>query len=448
MALQFVTRQLADGIITTAKLAANSVTASILANDAVDTAAIVDGNVTKAKLASASVSADKADLTGTWSFASATLRAAAPSADNDVATKSYVDGIAQGIKWKQPARVMASANIDISTGLAAGQSVDGVTLVAGDRVLLVGQTTGSQNGVYVSPASGAASRATDLDAGSEFPSAAIFVSEGTAADTGWTCTNDSVTVGTTAITFVQFTGLGSIVAGAGLTKSGNTIDVNVGNGVQISSDAVAIKLASSTPALAFDGSGGLQVQLKSSGGILRDSNGIYFQAKVNGGLTVDGGGAGVGVNLEANKGLEFSGTGGLQVKTANGVQVDGSGFVSLKLNGGTLAADGSGVKVADGGVGTTQLAADSVTLAKAAFRPYAESFAGGTALAYDLGQNIRSEFFPGVMVSLNGQLLKKVASSPGAGEFMVDLNGGTSKTRITLGGSVDTVDTVTANYLG
>jgi hypothetical protein len=457
MALQFVTRQLADSIITTAKLAADSVTADKLANGAVDTAAVLDANITTAKLAAAAVTAAKADLTGTWNFSSGTLSAANPSADSHVATKLYVDSVAQGIKWKQPARVLASSNIDISTGLTNGSTVDGVTLSTGNRVLLIGQTDGKQNGVYVVVASGAASRSTDLDNGVEFPSAAIFVSEGTAADTGWTCTDNAVTLGTTAITFVQFTGLGSVTAGAGLTKTGNTLDVNVGSGVQISNDAVAIKLGASNPALSFDGGGGLQLQVKANSGIEADGSGIFVKVKANSGIVADS--SGVSVSLEANKGLEFSGTGGLQVKTANGVQVDGSGFVSIKLDGATLATSGTGVKIADGGVGTTQIAGgavatnkladNAVTLAKAGFRPYAESFSGGTALAYDLGQDIRSEFYPGVLVAFNGQLLAKVASNPGEGEFVVDRNGGTSKTRITLGGTAPSAsDTITANYLG
>lgn len=439
MALQFVTRQLADSIITTAKLAANSVTADKLANDAVDTAAIVDANVTTAKLAANAVTAAKADLTGTWSFTSGTLQAATPSNAADVATKSYVDGVAQGIKWKQPARVIALTNVDISTGLAAGQTVDGVTLVAGDRVLLAAQTTGSQNGIYVAPASGGASRAADMDAGGEFPSAAIFVSEGTAnADTGWVCTNDAVTLGTTAVVFVQFTGAAGIIAGDGLAKTGNTLSVNTSNGVQVLSDSVQLKLNASNPALIADGNG-LTVKVKATSGIVKDADGLS-------------------VGLAANKGLEFQ-SGLLAVKVSNGVQVDGSGFVTLLLDGGSLATSGSGVKVAAGGIGSTELAnnavitaklaADSVTLAKAGFRPYAESFTGGTALAYDLTQDIRSEFYPGVLVAYNGQLLAKVASNPGEGEFVVDRNSGTSKTRITLGGTAPSAsDTITANYLG
>ena len=417
MALQFVTRQLADSIITTAKLAATSVTAA------------------------------KADLTGSWDFSSGTLKAALPTVNSDVATKQYVDNALLGIKWKQPARVVATGNIDISSGLLAGTTIDGVTLGANNRVLLVGQSTASENGVYSVGAAVPAARVFDLDTGTEFPSAAIFVSEGTAnADTGWVCTNDtSPTIGTTAITFVQFTSLGQINAGNGLTKTGNTLDVNVGNGIQITSDAVAVKLASNK-GLSVDANG-VAVSLAANKGLSVDANGLAVQVKANSGIIVDSNG--VSVSLEANKGLEFSGTGGLQVKTANGVQVDGSGFVSIKLDGATLATSGTGVKVATGGVGTTELAANSVTLAKAGFRPYAESFTGGTALAYDLGQDIRSEFYPGVLVAFNGQLLRNVASNAGDGEFIVDRNSSTSKTRITLGGTAPSAsDTITANYLG
>jgi hypothetical protein len=381
MALQFVTRQLVDSIITTAKINANAVTAA------------------------------KADLTGTWSFTSGVLRAATPTDASDVTTKAYVDAVAQGIKWKQPARVLSKTNVDLSTGLVAGQAVDGITLVAGDRVLLTGQTTTTQNGVYVATVSGAASRSLDLDTGSEFPSAAIFVSEGTDAETGFVCSNDTVTLGTTPIVFVQFTGAAGVIAGDGLNKTGNTLSVNVGNGIQITSDAVAVKLNATNPGLIVDG------------------NGLAAKVKANGGIVLD-------VN-------------GLSVSTANGVQVDGSGFVSIKLDGGTLATSGSGAKVADGGIGLTQLAANAVTLAKVAFRPFAESFTGATALAYDLSQDIRSEFFPGVHVSLNGQMLEYVASSPSDGQFAVDRNSGTSKTRFTLGGTAPaTSDLLAAQYLG
>ena len=113
-----------------------------------------------------------------------------------------------------------------SCGVVGLLTVDGITAANGDRVLVKDQTTQSANGVYVA-ASGAWARALDADAWTELPSAYVFVETGTVnADSGWLCTVDAGgTIGSTAITWVQFSGAGQIAAGAGLTKTGSTIDV-------------------------------------------------------------------------------------------------------------------------------------------------------------------------------------------------------------------------------
>ncbi|MGL4623252.1 MAG: hypothetical protein ACRCZS_30090 [Chroococcidiopsis sp.] len=146
-----------------------------------------------------------------------------PTAAQDAATKNYVDSTVQGFSVKSPARVATTANITLS-GL---QTIDGVTLVAGDRVLVKNQTTASTNGIYIASAT-AWARSTDADSGTEISSAMyLFVSEGTInADSGWVLVTDgAITIGTTALSFVQFTGLGQIIDGAGLTKTGNQLDV-------------------------------------------------------------------------------------------------------------------------------------------------------------------------------------------------------------------------------
>jgi hypothetical protein len=110
--------------------------------------------------------------------------------------------------WKEPVRAASTgSNVDISTDLENGDSLDGVTLATGDRVLLKDQSTGSQNGIYIVVASGAASRSSDADAGSELVGAAVFVSEGTTnADRIYLCTtNAPITVGATSLTFAQIT---------------------------------------------------------------------------------------------------------------------------------------------------------------------------------------------------------------------------------------------------
>jgi hypothetical protein len=164
-----------------------------------------------------------------------------PTDATDAATKSYVDSAAQGIDWKASVRAATTANVTLASDLENGDTLDGVTLATGDRVLVKNQSTGSQNGIYVVKVSGAPDRSTDADTGAELTSNfAVFVEEGTVnADQGYVLTNDgAITVGTTALTFTQFTGLGQVVAGDGLSKTGNTLNVTAGTGITITGDAV------------------------------------------------------------------------------------------------------------------------------------------------------------------------------------------------------------------
>jgi len=167
----------------------------------------------------------------------------APTSASDAATKSYVDTAVQGIDWKGSVRVATTANVNLSNALENGDVIDGVTLATGDRVLVKNQTNAAQNGIYVVKASGAPDRSTDADVATEVTASfAVFVEEGTAnADSGYVLTTDgAVTIGTTELVFTQFTGLGQIVAGDGLTKSGNTLNVGAGTGITVSSDTIAI----------------------------------------------------------------------------------------------------------------------------------------------------------------------------------------------------------------
>jgi hypothetical protein len=164
-----------------------------------------------------------------------------PTNATDAATKGYVDSAAQGIDWKASVRAATTANVTLASDLENGDTLDGVTLTTGDRILVKNQSTGSENGIYVVAASGAPTRSTDADTGAELTSNfAVFVEEGTTnADQGYVLTNDgAITVGTTALTFTQFTGLGQVVAGDGLSKTGNTLNVTAGTGISISGDAV------------------------------------------------------------------------------------------------------------------------------------------------------------------------------------------------------------------
>lgn len=122
----------------------------------------------------------------------------------------------RGVSWKQPVRCATTAPITISTGLNAGDVIDGVTLAAGDRVLVKDQSTASQNGIYVAGATPA--RAFDMDQdlttavpAEEVMGAFVYVVDGTAnAGTLWINTNTSApTLGTTSLTFEAFSSGGS-----------------------------------------------------------------------------------------------------------------------------------------------------------------------------------------------------------------------------------------------
>jgi hypothetical protein len=137
------------------------------------------------------------------------------------AVKSYVDNYLTGLQWKAAVLLKTTGNI----ALSGEQTIDG-TLTSASRVLVASQSTASQNGIYVS-AAGAWSRATDMDTGAEFPSATVFVASGTVNhDTQWTCTNDSVVVGSTSVVFAQVSGAGTYSNGTGLSLSGNQFSID------------------------------------------------------------------------------------------------------------------------------------------------------------------------------------------------------------------------------
>ena len=171
------------------------------------------------------------------------INLADPSSAQDAATKNYVDSVIRGLDWKQEVVAASTGNVNVAS---PGASIDGVTLAANDRVLLKDQTTASQNGIYVWTASASAlTRALDATTGTQISGATVTVQRGTVnADRIYRCTaDDPITVGTTNLPWVQVGagGGGEIVtAGAGLTKSGTTLDVGAGTGITVGADTVSI----------------------------------------------------------------------------------------------------------------------------------------------------------------------------------------------------------------
>lgn len=223
-----------DGIsgAPTIDLATSGVTAGTYIKTTVD----VYGRVTVG--ASASLSELTAPTSNFDFNAQRITNLAEPVGAQDAATKNYVDLTTQGLDPKQSVRAASTGNI---ASLSGTTTIDGVALIAGDRVLVKDQSTASQNGVYV-VAAGAWARAEDMNTWAELVAAYLFVEEGTVnADNGFLCTVDQGgTLGTTNITFVQFNGAGQVIAGAGLTKTGNQIDVAAGTGITVAGDNVAL----------------------------------------------------------------------------------------------------------------------------------------------------------------------------------------------------------------
>jgi len=162
-----------------------------------------------------------------------------PTDAQDAATKAYVDAARSGLDVKASVRVATTGNITLS----GTQTIDDVAVVAGDRVLVKNQSTAADNGIYVCDAS-TWSRADDANSSTEVtPGMFTFVEEGSAnADSGWVLTNNAtVNLGLTGLAFAQFSGAGQISAGAGLTKTGNTIDaVGTANRITVNTDSIDI----------------------------------------------------------------------------------------------------------------------------------------------------------------------------------------------------------------
>ena len=172
-----------------------------------------------------------------------------PVNTQDAATRGFVEATAQGLDVKDSCVAATTGNIVISTALNNGDTLDGVTLSTNDRVLVKDQSTASENGIYKVGSSPA--RVDDLAAGADAAGMFTFIEQGTVnADNGFVCTSNkgSAVVGSNNLTFAQFAGAGQITASDGLSKSGNTlsVDLKANGGLVIESAEIALDLAASS----------------------------------------------------------------------------------------------------------------------------------------------------------------------------------------------------------
>ena len=151
----------------------------------------------------------------------------APSSGSDAATKTYVDDLVAGLKTRIICRAATTGNVTLSSDLQNGDSLDGITLATGDRVLVKDQSTGSQNGIYKVVASGTASRDTDFDAIGELAGQLVIIQEGSVnAEKMFLCTTDSdASLGSDTITFtvVQPANVGDVTLTGTQTLTNKTL---------------------------------------------------------------------------------------------------------------------------------------------------------------------------------------------------------------------------------
>ena len=315
------TAKITDANVTTAKIAADAITNAKIADDAIDsehytdgsidTAHIADGNVTLAKLATGSVNSAKivddsivnADINSSAAIAATKIHDGTISNTefgylNGVssniqtqmdtkATTAYVNDAVAGLRTRIIAECATTANVDLSADLQNGDTIDGVTLVTGDRVLVKDQSTGSENGLYTVVASGTASRDTQFDSIEELSGQMVVVNQGTTNDNKiFLCTtNNTASLGSDTITFSVITpsnvgtvtSVGIADAGAGeftvgsspVTSSGNiTLAINSIADSKLATISTANKV--SAAAVDIDGASDIGADLTTSDLILVD----------------------------------------------------------------------------------------------------------------------------------------------------------------------------------
>jgi len=392
-------------------------------------------------------------------FTTATV-STAPVNGNDVVNKTYLDYFAAGLSWKQPVLCATTVNITLS-GL---QTLDGVTVVASDRVLVKNQSTASQNGIYLASAT-AWSRAPDADVWTDLISALVFVESGsTLSGSAWYCSaQPGGTIGTTAINWSNFSVAATYTAGTGLTLSSYQFSIT-NTGVT----AAAYGSASKTLTATVNAQGQLTVLAASDIAIAntqvsglgtmstQNANSITVTGGSINGTTIGGttAAAVTGTTITAN--TQFTGAGTGLTGTATSLSIGGSaGTATTATN---LAGGAAGSVPYQSGAGaTTFLAAGSngqyLTLSSglpawASLPTSVSSFSAGSTGLTPSTATTGAVTLAGTLAVANGGT--GVTASSGANSVVLrDANGNTSINSVAEGfvnvAAAGTTTTLTAS---
>lgn len=287
----------------------------------------------------------------------------APTNGADATTKNYVDALAAGLSWKQAAKAATVDNIALDGSVTV---VDGVTVSAGDRILVRAQTAGVENGIYIVGTPWA--RAEDLDSPQESRASTLFVEQGaTLADSAWTQTAEVVTIGTTPMTFVQFAGAGAFAAGAGLTLVGNTFSISAP--VSTSLGGTGLTAVGTAGQVLAAGEAGLEYKTVTAGSGVSVTNAAGMLTIANTGVLSNV--AGTGISIDSATGIStITNTGVLSVAVAEGstglTSDTVAGVVTLTSTAVTsVAVSGSGITASAPVAGVVTIANTGITSASA-----------------------------------------------------------------------------------
>lgn len=358
-----------------------------------------------------------------------------PSGDTAAASKYYVDSIAQGLSWKQSVEAATTTDITLS-GL---QTIDGVSVTAGQRVLVKNQTAPADNGIYVASA-GAWTRSTDMDSTTpinEINGAAVFVENGTTqADTAWTQIDTVTTIGVDPIQWVQFAGAGSYIAGNGLTLTGNVFSLSTP--VSIANGGTGTSSIPNAGELLIGNGTGYSVGTITAGTAISVNNGAGTITINNTGVTSIAG--------TANQINASSSTGAVTLSLSNTLVVPGTINIPGLTSNSVVYLDGSG------NLTSTSLTNGQILIGSTGAAPVANTITGGTGVTVTNGAgSITIDVDPSeVVTSFSAGTTGLTPNTPTSGAVtlggtLATTNGGTGLTSI---GTADQFLSVNAGATG